>query len=168
MDYDFLDPVISIGILADKVGLSVSAIRKYEDEGLIISHRTDSGHRMFSYEDISRIQTIQHMIKELGFNIEGIRRIQSLLPCWDLLPCNNKVRVRCQAFSDNSKPCWMIKNAHCTMQGNECRQCLVYRFGSLCAEDIKELLHNTSHSKDQTDNMLKLLEKKREMPKEGK
>jgi DNA-binding transcriptional MerR regulator len=168
MNYDIVDPVISIGTLADKVGLSVSAIRKYEDEGLIISHRTDSGHRLFSYEDISRIQVIQHMIKELGFNIEGIRRMQALLPCWDLLPCENMIRDKCQAFRDNTKPCWMIKDAHCTLQGNECRQCLVYRFGSLCAENIKELLHNKSNGCDQIDNISKLLEKKRDLQKEAK
>jgi len=163
MDYDILDPVISIGILAEKVGLSVSAIRKYEDEGLIISHRTNAGHRMFCYEDISRIQTIQHMIKELGFNIEGIRRMQALLPCWDSLPCKKIIRDNCHAFLDNSKPCWMVKDAHCTLQGNKCRQCVVYRFGSLCAEDIKELLHHTSDDGYQSESVYKLLEKKKDV-----
>ena len=61
---NYLDPVISIGTLAKKVGLSVSAIRKYEEQGLLISHRTYSGHRLFSYEDIERVQRIQHLIKE--------------------------------------------------------------------------------------------------------
>ena len=144
MNHNLVDPLISIGALADKVGLSVSAIRKYEVAGLIISHRINSGHRMFSYEDITRIHVIQHMLKELGFNIEGVRRIQALLPCWDLLPCDKNIRDKCPAFRDNSKPCWMMKDAHCTLQGNECRDCIVYRFGSLCIEDIKELLHNQS------------------------
>ena len=63
MNSNSLDTVISIGTLAKKVGLSVSAIRKYEEEGLIISHRSDSGHRLFSYEDIERLRTIQHLIK---------------------------------------------------------------------------------------------------------
>ena len=103
---------------------------------------------MFSYEDITRIRVIQHMIKELGFNAEGIRRLQALLPCWDLLPCDKKVRDECPMFKDNTKPCWMMKDAHCTLQGNECRYCIVYRFGSLCIEDIKELLHNLSRSSD--------------------
>jgi MerR family transcriptional regulator/heat shock protein HspR len=155
-----LDPVISIGVLADKVELSVSAIRKYEDEGLIISHRTSSGHRMFSYEDIERIHTIKHMIKELGFNIEGIRRMQALLPCWDLLPCKEKDRNQCAAFIDNSKPCWMTNDAHCTIQGNECRNCMVYRFGSLCVEDIKELLHNQPSDCDPREAISRLLNRK--------
>ena len=148
MNHKLIDPLISIGALAEKVGLSVSAIRKYEAAGLIIPHRTTSGHRMFSYEDIIRIRVIQHMIKELGFNAEGIRRLQALLPCWDLLPCDKKVRDECPMFKDNTKPCWMMKDAHCTLQGNECRYCIVYRFGSLCIEDIKELLYNQSNDFD--------------------
>ncbi|MHC5081497.1 MAG: MerR family transcriptional regulator [Planctomycetota bacterium] len=43
---DFVDdPVMSIGTLSKKLGLSVSALRKYETGGLLIPHRTDSGHR---------------------------------------------------------------------------------------------------------------------------
>ena len=168
MNHNLIDPLISIGALADKVGLSVSAIRKYEVAGLIIPHRTNSGHRMFSLEDITRIRAIQHMIKELGFNAEGIRRLQALLPCWDLLPCENKVRDECSAFRDNSKPCWMMKDAHCTLQGNECRNCIVYRFGSLCIEDIKQLLHNQTHMSDPKKTIIEILEKKQDYKEEEK
>jgi hypothetical protein len=108
------------------------------------------------------------MIKEIGFNAEGIRRLQALLPCWDLLPCKNKVRDECPAFRDNSKPCWMMKDAHCTLQSNECRYCIVYRFGSLCIEDIKELLYNQSPTTDPTQAMKEILEKKQEYNEEEK
>ncbi|MGB5287756.1 MAG: MerR family transcriptional regulator [Ignavibacteriaceae bacterium] len=147
MSNNSLDPIISIGTLAKKVGLSVSTIRKYEEEGLIISHRIESGHRLFSYEDVQRLITIQHLIKNLGFNIEGIRRMQAILPCWDLLPCENKERDNCLAFRGSTKPCWMIKDAHCTLRGNECRKCTVYRFGTLYTESIKELVHNSDGNK---------------------
>lgn len=96
------DPLISIGVLARNVGLSVSAVRKYENQGLLVAHRTDSGHRLFSHEDISRVRNIQHMIQDLGLNIEGIRRMQSLLPCWDLLPCPAKTPKNCPAYKDNA------------------------------------------------------------------
>ena len=152
-----LDPVISIGTLAKKVGLSVSAIRKYEEQGLLISHRTYSGHRLFSYEDIERVRSIQHLIKELGFNFEGIRRMQAILPCWDLLPCEKKVQENCLAYNGTSKPCWMIKEAHCTLKGNECRKCLVYRFGSLLTEDIKDLIHKERYETDQRSRIKQLL-----------
>jgi hypothetical protein len=106
------------------------------------------------------------MIKDLGFNTEGIRRLQALLPCWDLLPCKKKVRDKCFAFRDNSKPCWMIKDANCTFQGNECRDCIVYRFGSLCIEDIKILLHNLSSGYDPKIALIEFLDKKRDETQE--
>lgn len=161
------DPLIAIGVLAQKVGLSVSAVRKYENEGLIIAHRTASGHRMFSHEDISRVQNIQHMIQELGLNIEGIHRMQSLLPCWDLLPCSPDTYKSCPAYKDITRPCWMIKGLGCTPQGNECRQCVVYRFGSLCTEEIKTLLHDESGAKDAGAAMRELMARKRRSREEN-
>lgn len=146
--HDITDPVISIGVLADKVGLSVSAVRKYEREGLIIAHRTASGHRLFSHEDMNRVRNIQHMIQELGLNVEGIRRLQALLPCWDLLPCNGETRKSCPAYEDITRPCWTIKGMDCAPQGNECRQCPVYRFGSLRTQDIKGVLHHDGENED--------------------
>jgi hypothetical protein len=156
MNSNSLDPVISIGTLAKKVGLSVSAIRKYEEEGLIITHRIESGHRLFSYEDVQRLSTIHYLIKNLGFNIEGIRRMQAILPCWNLLPCEKKIRDNCFAFKGSTKPCWMMKDAHCTLRGNECRKCAVYRFGTLYIEKIKELVHNTDGN-EQRETLNKVL-----------
>ena len=142
------DPVISIGILAQKVGLSVSAVRKYESEGLLVAYRTPSGHRLFSHEDVSRVKNIHHMIQDLGLNVEGIRRMQALLPCWDLRPCSDETRDTCPAYNDKTRPCWMIKGLNCAPQGNECRRCAVYRFGSLCTEDVKLLLHDQNDSEN--------------------
>jgi len=135
------DPVIAIGILAERAGLSAAAVRKYESEGLIISHRTASGRRLFSREDISRVRNIQHMIRQQGLNIEGIRRMQALLPCWHLHACTVEARGNCPAHTDGTRPCWMIKGVHCGCRPKDCRECVVYRFGSLCTEHIKRLLY---------------------------
>ncbi len=164
---EFDDPVISIGVLAQKVGLSVSAVRKYENEGLVIAHRTASGHRLFSHEDVSRVRNIQHMIQDLGLNTEGIRRMQALLPCWDLLPCNGDTRKSCPAYKDNTRPCWMIKGLNCAPQGNECRRCAVYRFGSLCTEDVKRLLHDQNDIQSAGAAIRELLQRLRETRQEG-
>ena len=161
------DPVISIGILAQKVGLSVSAVRKYENEGLIIAHRTDSGHRLFSREDIDRVRNIQHMIQDLGLNVAGIRRIQALLPCWDLLPCHPETRNNCPAYKDNTQPCWTICGLDCAPRGNECRRCPVYRFGSLCTEDIKRLLYEQDDSQNAGPAIQELLQRLRKFKAVG-
>jgi len=44
--YEPNDTVISIGVLSERVGLSVSAVRTYENEGLVIGYRTPSRHRL--------------------------------------------------------------------------------------------------------------------------
>lgn len=166
-DYAATDPVMSIGTLAKKVGLSVSAVRKYENESLIIAHRTESGHRLFSHEDVNRIRKIHHLIQELGLNFEGIRRLQAMLPCWDLLPCSKKTREKCPAFQDLTRPCWMIKGLNCAPQGNECRKCDVYRFGSLCTEEIKHLVHHQSNQKDHSESFRELMGRKLRLRREG-
>lgn len=166
-NFDYSDSVMSIGTLATKVGLSVSAVRKYENECLIIAHRTPSGHRLFSREDIDRIRNIQRMIQDLGLNIKGIRRLLALLPCWELLPCNPQRRGKCPVVQDNSRPCWTIKGLDCRpSDGDECRQCVVYRFGSLCTEEIKSLVYNQTHSKDASPAIRKLLDCRRRCEKE--
>ena len=160
------DPVISIGVLAQKVGLSASAVRKYENEGLIIAHRTTSGHRLFSHEDIDRVRNIQHMIQDLGLNVAGIRRMQALLPCWDLFPCQPETRKNCPAYKDNTRPCWTIRGLDCTPQGNECRRCPVYRFGSLCTQDIKRLLYDQDGLQNAGTAIKELMQRKRHSEEE--
>jgi len=160
------DPVISIGVLARKVGLSVSAVRKYENEGLVIAHRTTSGHRLFSHEDIDRVRNVQHMLQDLGLNVAGIRRMQALLPCWDLLPCDAETRKNCSAYKDNTQPCWTIRGLDCAPQGNECRRCPVYRFGSLCTEDIKRLLYDQGGLQSAGTAIKELIQRKRHLEEE--
>lgn len=161
------DPVISIGVLAQRVGLSVSAVRRYESEGLIIPHRTSSGRRLFSHQDISRIQNIQRLIQDSGLNIEGIRRMQALLPCWDLLPCSSETCKSCPAYNAGTRPCWMVKGGACSADENQCRQCVVYRFGSLCTEEIKRLVHDQDDIQDSSMAMRQLMDRRRRSQEEN-
>lgn len=141
------EPVISIGTAAKKVGLSVSALRKYEKEGLLIYFRTDTGRRLLCQADIKRIAMIQHMIRDLGLNVEGVRRLLALLPCWDLKLCSEKDRKKCDAIRDTLHPCWMVSASRCTSRGYECRECEVYRYGAYCAVTMKMLLHRIGDAK---------------------
>jgi len=138
---EFTSPVISIGTAAEKLGLSIPAIRKYEKEGLIIAFRTESNYRLFSFEDIERIKIIKHMIREIGLNFEGIRRLQALIPCWKQLRCTKKRRNNCPGYIDSTKPCWMIGNLDCPEVGNKCRECIVYRQGFQNIQRIKQVVY---------------------------
>jgi MerR family transcriptional regulator/heat shock protein HspR len=143
------EPIISIGTAAAKVGLSVSAIRKYEAEGLLIYDRTPTGRRLLSRSDLRRIEIIRHMIYDLGLNMVGIRRLLALLPCWHLRPCDDDEKVSCRVVAEPTRPCWMVREAEGGSQGRSCRDCPVYRYGAYCTEAIKSLLYNLNEKDDE-------------------
>ncbi len=141
-------PVISIGTAAGMVGLSVSALRKYEREGLLLFFRSDSGRRLLSYSDLRRIKTIQQLINDIGLNIEGIRRLLALLPCWELKPCSVEEKEKCPAFIDPVSPCWMLDDSECARKGTDCKLCSVYRYGAYCADAMKSIVHHLDKIKE--------------------
>jgi MerR family transcriptional regulator, redox-sensitive transcriptional activator SoxR len=71
--------VISIGELAARTGLSVSAIRFYEGKGLVEPFRSSGGQRRFLRSDIRRLSFIR-IAQQLGLSIEGIARELARLP----------------------------------------------------------------------------------------
>jgi MerR family transcriptional regulator, redox-sensitive transcriptional activator SoxR len=71
--------VVSIGVLASRTGLSVSAIRFYERKGLIEPFRSAGGQRRFLRSDIRRLSFIR-IAQTLGLSIEGIAVELSRLP----------------------------------------------------------------------------------------
>jgi MerR family transcriptional regulator, redox-sensitive transcriptional activator SoxR len=71
--------VISIGDLALRTGLSVSAIRFYEARGLIEPFRSSGGQRRFLRSDIRRLSFIR-IAQQLGLSIDGIARELAKLP----------------------------------------------------------------------------------------
>ena len=69
---------LAIGELARRTGLSVSAIRYYEAEGLLFAERNAGGQRRFFRSDIRRLSFVM-IAQRFGFTIEQIRaQLQSL------------------------------------------------------------------------------------------
>lgn len=68
-----------IGELAELTGLSLRTIRHYDDVGLLPpTARTDGGFRVYSEADAARLTLIKQM-KPLGFSLEEMAEILSLL-----------------------------------------------------------------------------------------
>ena len=65
------DDVISIGTLSARTGVAVSAIRFYEDKGLISSTRTAGGQRRFRRDVLRRLAFIQ-AAQRVGLSLEEI------------------------------------------------------------------------------------------------
>ncbi len=71
--------IISIGELAGRTGLSVSAIRFYEAKGLIEPFRSSGGQRRFLRSDIRRLSFIR-IAQNCGLSIDGISAELAKLP----------------------------------------------------------------------------------------
>lgn len=71
--------LLTIGELADRTGLSVSAIRFYEEKGLVHPSRNPGGQRRFLRADIRRLSFVL-VAQEFGFSISEIARQLERLP----------------------------------------------------------------------------------------
>lgn len=70
---------LGIGHIAERTGLSVSAIRYYESEGLVSPGRSTGGTRKFERSDIRRLSFVL-IAQGLGFSISEIRAALARLP----------------------------------------------------------------------------------------
>jgi len=71
--------IISIGDLAARTGISVSAIRFYETRNLIEPFRSSGGQRRFLRSDVRRLSFIR-IAQQLGLSIESIGAELAKLP----------------------------------------------------------------------------------------
>ena len=72
-------PQITIGQLASRTGLAVSAIRFYEEKGLVHPGRNAGGQRRFERSDIRRLSFVL-IAQQLGFSIAEIKAQLDRLP----------------------------------------------------------------------------------------
>ncbi|WP_164659396.1 redox-sensitive transcriptional activator SoxR [Tropicibacter sp. Alg240-R139] len=70
---------LPIGALADRTGLAVSAIRYYEDQGLISPWRNSGGQRRYQRADIRRLSFVM-IAQQFGLSLPEIREVLSGLP----------------------------------------------------------------------------------------
>jgi MerR family transcriptional regulator/heat shock protein HspR len=66
-------PVYVISVAAMLVSAQPRTLRIYEDEGLLCPARTPTNIRLYSDEDIRRIQWIRHLTRDRGVNLAGIK-----------------------------------------------------------------------------------------------
>jgi MerR family transcriptional regulator/heat shock protein HspR len=72
-DRDPRRPVYVISVAAGIVSVHPRTLRIYEDEGLVCPARTPTNIRLYSEEDIRRIQWIRHLTQDRGVNLAGIK-----------------------------------------------------------------------------------------------
>jgi MerR family transcriptional regulator/heat shock protein HspR len=72
-DRDPRRPVYVISVAAGIVSVHPRTLRIYEDEGLVCPARTPTNIRLYSEDDIRRIQWIRHLTRDRGVNLAGIK-----------------------------------------------------------------------------------------------
>ena len=70
--------VYMISIAAELAGMHPQTLRIYETRGLITPKRSPKNTRLYSQEDVERLQRIQELTTELGLNLAGVERVMAL------------------------------------------------------------------------------------------
>lgn len=68
----------SISAVAKMFSVHQQTIRLYEKEGLIAPKRSEGNTRLFSEEDVDRLEEIIHLTHTLGINLAGVEMILRL------------------------------------------------------------------------------------------
>src|SRR3954447_20262360 len=78
-DPGVLSDFLSIGEVAQRTGVAVSAVRFYEREGLLSAGRSDGGQRRFHRDVLRRLAFIR-VAQRVGLTLDEIRDALATLP----------------------------------------------------------------------------------------
>lgn len=96
-------PVYPIGVAARLLGIHPRTLRIYEAEGLIHPAHVGS-RRLFSDNDIQWIKCLRSFIHDEGISIPGLKKLLTLIPCWEVADCPSDIQECCEARVDWAAP----------------------------------------------------------------
>src|SRR5436305_3998488 len=67
-----------ISAVAEMYGIHPQTLRLYEREGLLKPSRTEGNTRLYSDEDLERLETILSLTRDLGVNLAGVEIILNM------------------------------------------------------------------------------------------
>jgi len=141
------NPVLTIGTVAKQLDIAVQTVRLYEQEGLVLPHKTETGRRMYSMHDLERLHCVRRMITEYGMNLQGIKRIMSLLPCWEYKGGLDDQCRSCSSYYEAAGPCWNNPDVAEKCQNQNCRECPVYAVEFNC-QTMKQVIYGHKREKE--------------------
>ena len=69
--------VYAISVAASMVSMEIQNLRVYERRGLLAPDRTDGGTRLYSPDDVDRLERIRDLLAD-GLNLAGVARVLEL------------------------------------------------------------------------------------------
>jgi MerR family transcriptional regulator/heat shock protein HspR len=67
-----------ISSVAEMYGIHPQTLRLYEREGLLAPSRSEGNTRLYSTEDLKRLELILNLIRDLGVNLAGVEVILNM------------------------------------------------------------------------------------------
>jgi MerR family transcriptional regulator/heat shock protein HspR len=67
-----------ISVVAEQYAIHPQTLRLYEREGLLKPSRSDGNTRLYTPEDIERLEVILHLTRDLGVNLAGVEIILNM------------------------------------------------------------------------------------------
>ncbi len=68
-------PILPISIAARLLKVHPRTIMLYESLGLITPYRSESKRRLFSIEDINKLQFVRYLTQNKGINLAGVKNL---------------------------------------------------------------------------------------------
>ena len=67
-----------ISAVAEQYAIHPQTLRLYEREGLLKPSRSDGNTRLYTAEDLERLEVILHLTRDLGVNLAGVEIILNM------------------------------------------------------------------------------------------
>ncbi len=67
-----------ISAVADQYEIHPQTLRLYERDGLLTPSRSDGNTRLYTDEDLERLEVILHLTRDLGVNLAGVEIILNM------------------------------------------------------------------------------------------
>jgi MerR family transcriptional regulator/heat shock protein HspR len=67
-----------ISSVAEQYGIHPQTLRLYEREGLLKPSRSDGNTRLYTDDDLERLEVILHLTRDLGVNLAGVEIILNM------------------------------------------------------------------------------------------
>ena len=96
-----MQPLFTIGIVAEMIGVTRATLRIWEKKELIKPQRLGKN-RYYSYCDLDKLKKIHRLLRERRMNIVGVKAILAREECWDIKKCGNQKEV-CEVFKTRSE-----------------------------------------------------------------
>jgi MerR family transcriptional regulator/heat shock protein HspR len=125
----------------------------YEREGLVIPSRRTSGHRAYTEEQLARIRCYRQTMARDKVTIAHLKRLLSLIPCWEIKECPESARAACKAYPSREAPCWEVTGKSWQSMCGECLECEVYKQSQDAGELVRVIARHTRTSAPEPEHL---------------